>query len=471
GWNLASEAGDKGSPRYSPDGNRIMYTRRVRGEVRLVERPTSGANAEPLDAGAGVVVAPRWLPEKRVVYQFSSATEAPAIVVQEATKEVERAYIPVTNDWTAEEWFVSPDHVDYEISGGLKAGALVFRDKRRTAKLPAAIYLGPAPQRGNTFGYDSTVQALVQGGFAVIVPTLPGTPGYGKKIVNAIKERAGTESEISDLVDLANWARGLEFVDGEQINLVGQGYGGALALLLPGARPGVVDAVAVIDPVTDWDDELDQCDDEFAHWYLTYLRLPSANRGKSALRTPVTFAGVLDLPVQLVGTSRTSIGRSIQLERFAGALDELGVPYVRETSEKESTWQAAGRVAAFLSNPVRPEVTARTEADAVIADAENEGYVIEEVETADIETLILGNQPDEAIVAEAVEDGILTAEQPVAAEVGEIATASEEVEPVEVAAVQVDTNGTEAAAAVPEPKPEPVVVSSNVGRGMRTDEI
>src|SRR5690606_4106880 len=125
------------------------------------------------------------------------------------------------------------------------------------------------------------------------------------------------EAEISDLVDLANWARGLEFVDSSRLYLVGEGYGGALALLLAGARPGVADGVAVIDPVTDWDDELDQADDEFASWYLEYLGLPSANRGKSALRTPTTFAGVLDLPVLLVGTSRASLGRSIQLERFA----------------------------------------------------------------------------------------------------------------------------------------------------------
>ena len=127
---------------------------------------------------------------------------------------------------------------------------------------------------------------------------------------------------------------------------------------VPGARPGAVDAVAVIDPVTDWDDELDQADDEFAHWYLTYLGLPSVNRGKSALRTPTTFAGVLDLPVLLVGTNRVSLGRSVQLERFAAALDELQVPYARETAENESTWQTAERVADFLGAPKVPEKAA-----------------------------------------------------------------------------------------------------------------
>lgn len=468
GWNLASEAGDKSYPRYSPDGSRIMYTRRVRGEVRLVERPTSGATADPLDPGAGVVESPNWLPDKRVVYQFASATEAPAFIVQEAKKDVERLYIPVAGGWTAQKWFVAPEHVDYEIKGGLKAGALLFRTAGDGAR-PGVIMLGPNPQRGNTYAYDSTIQALVHRGFAVIVPTLPGNPGYGKKIVKAMQERAGTEAEISDLVDLANWARSLESVDSTRLALVGAGYGGALALLLPGARPGVVDAVAVIDPVTDWDDELDQTDDEFADWYLTSMGLPSANRGKTALRTPTTFAGVLDLPVLLVGTSRASTGRAVQLERFAAALEELDVPYAREYAENESTWQTAERVAAFLEHPSVPEPSAKAAGEIVDAPAES-AFVIEPLETVDIETLSIGtsNHDDH----DAATPDVVTTEE---LRVTETATAEQLPE-----AMPAPGSPAEAVAEATEPDPEervipvipePIVASSNVGRGMRSDEI
>ncbi len=468
GWNLASEAGDKSSPRYSPDGNRIMYTRQVRGEVRLVERPTSGATADPLDPGAGVAASPRWLPDKRVVYAFSSAKDAPSFVVQDAKKEADRLFIPIAGGWEAQDWFVAPDHTDYEIAGGLKAGALVYRTKSED-KQPAVILLGATPQNGHTFGYDSTVQALVQHGFTVIVATLPGTPGYGKKIVNAFKDRAGTEAEISDLVDLANWTRGLDYVDRSRVYLAGEGYGGALALLLPGARPGAVDAVAVIDPVTDWDDELDQSDDEFAHWYLTYLGLPSANRGKSALRTPTTFAGVLDLPVLLVGSSRASLGRAVQLERFAAALDELGVPYVRETSENESTWQTAERVATFLGAPKQPERAAKP---AEIADSKPEptepGFVIEPVETVDIDSLLIGktngSAPEEPTPDAASTDELRVVEDVAAEKVPE--NLPEPGSPAEVVAESEKLTPGQRI-----PPQEPLPVSSNVGRGMRTDEI
>lgn len=456
GWNLASEAGDKSAPRYSPDGNRIMYTRRVRGEVRLVERPTSGATADPLDPGAGVAASPSWLHDKRVVYQFASATDAPTFVIQDAKKEVARTFIPVAGGWTAQEWFVAPEHAEYEFAGNLKGGALVYRDARETAQMPAVVYMGENPNTGNTYSFDSTIQALVQNGFAVIVPTLPGTPGYGKKFVNALKDRAGTEAEISDLVDLANWTRNLEYVDSERLYLVGKGYGGALALLLPGARPGAADAVAVIDPVTDWDDELDQTDDPFAEWYLTYLGLPSANRGKTALRTPTTFAGVLDLPVLLIGTTRVSLGRSVQLERFSAALDELQVPYSRQLSENESTWETAERVAAFLKHPQAAEKVAQA-ASAADEDVPAEpDYVIEEVRTVDIEALLIGGDEVAPAAAEVIEDVII--EDDVVAD-----------ETILIEEIPVAANGD--TGVEPELDPEAELASSNVGRGMRTDDI
>ncbi|HET9661206.1 MAG TPA: alpha/beta fold hydrolase [Thermomicrobiales bacterium] len=467
GWNLASEAGDKASPRYSPDGNRIMYTRRVRGEVRLVERPTSGATADPLDPGAGVAASPRWLPDKRVVYEFSSAKDAPSFVVQEAKKDVARLFIPIAGGWEAQDWFVSPDHTDYEIAGGLKAGALVYRTKSDD-KQPAVLLLGATPHSGHTYGYDSTIQALVQRGFTVIVATLPGTPGYGKKIVNAFKERAGTEAEISDLVDLANWARGLDYVDRERVYLVGEGYGGALALLLPGARPGAVDAVAVIDPVTDWDDELDQADDEFAYWYLTALGLPSTNRGRSALRTPTTFAGVLDLPVLLVGTSRANLGRAVQLERFAAALDELGVPYRRETAENESTWQTAERVATFLDAPATPEQAVEP-AEAAPAEPTEPGFVIEPVETVDIEALRIGSANGGS--HEDALDAASTDELRVVEDVAAEQVPEDLPEPGSPAEVVAESAELDPEYRIIPPKPELPLTSSNVGRGMRTDEI
>ena len=189
--------------------------------------------------------------------------------MQAAKKDVERLFITVSGGWAAEEWFVPPDHVDYEISGGLKAGALIYRNKREAEAARGDLLRGN-PQDAIRYEFDSSIQVLVQAGSRWSCRRCRERRATARRSSNALKERAGTEAEISDLVDLANWARGLEFVDGSRLYLWAKGYGGALALLLAGARPGAADAVAVIDPVTDWDDELDQSDDDFA-WLVSVV--------------------------------------------------------------------------------------------------------------------------------------------------------------------------------------------------------
>ncbi|MGD9713490.1 MAG: TolB family protein, partial [Thermomicrobiales bacterium] len=101
GWNLASEAGDKDEPRYNADGSRLLYTRGLKGEVRLGERATSGASAELIDPGMGVASAPRWLPGKRVVYRFAPATGGSHFIVQDTKKDAERTILPAPIDWDA----------------------------------------------------------------------------------------------------------------------------------------------------------------------------------------------------------------------------------------------------------------------------------------------------------------------------------------------------------------------------------
>ncbi|HKG27159.1 MAG TPA: hypothetical protein VKB09_16025, partial [Thermomicrobiales bacterium] len=147
GWNLASEAGDKAEPGYSPDGSRILYTRRQGGVVRLCDRGVNAASPELLDPGEGVVSFPRWIPgeEKRVVYLFSPATGAPRLIVQETKKDAERTELPPIVAWESEREFVQPAPFEFETAGGLKLGGLFYRQSSWVAPIPGIIYLGDAP--------------------------------------------------------------------------------------------------------------------------------------------------------------------------------------------------------------------------------------------------------------------------------------------------------------------------------------
>ncbi len=367
-WNLASENGDKADPRYSPDGNRLLYTRIQNGVARLMDRGVNASSAEPYDPGNGVASAGRWIPGsdlKRVLYRYAPATGAPRFIVQEAKKDAERIEVPPAVPWDAGRALVEPVHLEFETWSGLKLGGLYYRQPQWVGRLPAVIFLTDAPHLPRDARFRSPEQALAAAGFAVFAPSLHGTPGYGRKIINLLRDQADTEAEASDLTDAIRTLQAREDIDGHRIALVGWGHGGALALVFAGGRPGHVQAVVAIDPVTDWDQELDHSAEPYRAWHARQLGLPALQPVRHALRTPATFVGAADVPLLLIGTDAAG-SRATQLDALTALLRDLNVAFAQEVSVGETPWTVAARAAAFLRtvlgpNPAPPAEAMRTE--------------------------------------------------------------------------------------------------------------
>ncbi len=368
GWNLASENGDKACPRYSPDGNRILYTRLQHGVTRLMDRGVNASSAEPYDPGNGVASAGRWVPGsdvKRVLYRFAPATGAPRFIIQEAKKDTERVDVPLAVPWDAGRPLVEPVHIEFETWSGLKLGGLYYRQAQWVGRLPAIVYLTDTPHLPRDARFRAPEQALAAAGFAVFAPSLHGTPGYGRKVINLLRDQADTEVEASDLVDVIRALQQREDIEGDRIALVGWGHGGTLALVFAGGRPDHVQAVVAIDPITDWDSELDHGSSAYRAWHFRQLGLPAVQPVRHLLRTPATFIGAVTVPLLLLGTDADA-SRTRQLDSLTALLRELNVPFEQEVSVGESPWTTAARAAAFVRtvvgpNPAPPAEAMRTE--------------------------------------------------------------------------------------------------------------
>jgi dipeptidyl aminopeptidase/acylaminoacyl peptidase len=347
GWNIASEAGDKTDPHYSSDGQRVVYTRLKEGVIRCCERAASSSSAEAVDPGDGVVRSPRFLPDKRVVYLYQPATGAPRFIVQEPKADAERTELPTVVDWAADRNLVTPNHLEVE-SEGRKIGGLLYRMGELSGPSPVVIYLADRPDQPRVAGFNPFAQALAASGLTVFAPSLPGTAGYGRKITNALKERAGSEAEVLDLLGIREALKKVEGIDWGRVAVVGSGYGGAQALLFAGSRPGQVQAVVAIDPIADWDAEFDHADAQLRDWLTRIFGIPATSRGTYALRTPSTFVGVIDAPILIVGTDRAPEGRALQLDELTADMRELELPFEHEVSHGESEWEVGLKSAAFL---------------------------------------------------------------------------------------------------------------------------
>jgi dipeptidyl aminopeptidase/acylaminoacyl peptidase len=329
----------------------VLYTRAQGGFIRCCDRATSAASAVLLDPGDGVVASPRWLPDSRVVYAFATAGQPFRFIVQENKTDAERTDLPIT-DWQPGRTLTEPKPLEIQTGGGTKLNGLLYRTPEAAGLAPGALYLADRPDQAPSARFHAPEQALAAAGYAVYAPILPGMRGLGRTIANSLKDQADTEAEVSDLADIAAKLRNSSGVDAEQIAVVGRGFGATLALLLAGARPGSVQAVVAIDPVSDWEEEFEHADDAWRAWLTQVYGLPLSQRGRYALRTPSTFVGVIDVPLLLLGTEQAPPHRATQLDELTKTLDDLGVRYLRETSA-DTDWQISARAAAFLRDAVR----------------------------------------------------------------------------------------------------------------------
>ncbi|MEJ7839303.1 MAG: hypothetical protein WKF81_10825, partial [Thermomicrobiales bacterium] len=76
--------------------------------------------------------------------------------------------------------------------------------------------------------------------------------------------------------------------------------------------------------------------------------LPRTNPDRYALRTPSTFAAVIDVPVLLVQTANASDGRKQQLDQLTAYLDESDVVWERMDAPDEPIAQTLQRVSQHL---------------------------------------------------------------------------------------------------------------------------
>jgi Tol biopolymer transport system component/dienelactone hydrolase len=347
GWNIASEAGDKSDPHYTSDGQRVVYTRLKDGVIRVCERAASSSSAETVDPGDGTARSPRFLPDKRVVYLYEPATGAPRFITQEPKADAERTELPPVVSWSAGRSLITPRHMEVDVDGR-KIGGLMYRLDEISGPVPAVLYLADRPDQPKAATFDPAAQALASTGLAVFAPSLSGTTGYGRKQTNALKDQAATEAEALELLGIRQALSKIEGIDWGRVGIVGNGHGGTLALLFAGSRPGQVQAVAAIDPIADWDTEIDFTGPEQREWLFRTFGVPATNRGTYAMRTPSTFVGVIEAPVLVVGTDLAPAGRALQLDELTADMRDLEVEFEHEVSHGETEWETGLKIAAFL---------------------------------------------------------------------------------------------------------------------------
>src|SRR5262249_44055391 len=105
--------------------------------------------------------------------------------------------------------------------------------------LPMVIYVhgGPNDERAE-YGYSARLQWLANRGYAVLNVNYRGSPGFGKRFLNAQNLEWGRKMNL-DVVDQALWAAKQGIADPKRIGILGGSYGGYEVLAAMTRTPGV----------------------------------------------------------------------------------------------------------------------------------------------------------------------------------------------------------------------------------------
>lgn len=119
----------------------------------------------------------------------------------------------------------------------------------RENKRPVIVWVHGGPESHVDPFYSPRVQYLVNKGYLLVAPNVRGSSGFGKEYMFMDNGDWGG-GHIKDIVAITEYVKKLDFVDGENVFLIGGSFGGFSVLSLITQYPNVFDAaVDIFGPV------------------------------------------------------------------------------------------------------------------------------------------------------------------------------------------------------------------------------
>ena len=246
------------TPRWSPDGRRLAFVRADEKDGK-VQPPQihvlsmGGGEARAVTTIPRGAANPAWSPDGATIALLqSSPTDTQDLwAVEVASGAVARLTdsLPVGLRGRLS----TPEKIAYPTFDRLTINAYLYRPARQEpgARCPAVLLIhgGPTSQFYDTL--DPLAQHLAQHGYAVLLPNIRGSSGYGKQFEDLNNGDWG-HGDLKDAIAGADWLRAQDWVDGAHVGITGTSYGGCLSMSAVCNAPGQFQAAAPHAGYADW---------------------------------------------------------------------------------------------------------------------------------------------------------------------------------------------------------------------------
>jgi dipeptidyl aminopeptidase/acylaminoacyl peptidase len=188
---------------------------------------------------------------------------------------------------------------------------------------PVVVVVHGGPEAQSTTSWSPTVQGLAARGYAVVVPNVRGSTGYGKRYA-ALDDTTRRLDSVADLAAVHGWLRGAG-LDPSRAALWGGSYGGYMVLAGCAFQPSLwaagVDIVGISDLVTFLQNTADY---RRAHREREYGSL-AADREFLAAASPLRRVEEIRAPLFVVHGANDPRVPLSEAEQLTASLRERGV--------------------------------------------------------------------------------------------------------------------------------------------------
>ncbi|WHT48049.1 alpha/beta fold hydrolase [Sporosarcina thermotolerans] len=213
----------------SPDGDSLSFTLNEGGITRLGIYYPKTQTYELIDSlPDGVIGSMSWLANDSFLFTMKTPTNPGDIwKYTVSTKKVERQTF-IGQSETVGDYWREPELYSYKSFDGLEVPYFFYNQDGDQSK-PAVIYVHGGPEAQSRAEYNPVLQYLVYKGFAVAVPNIRGSNGYGRTFLK-LDDADKRLDAVADLASLAGALVDAHQVVPDKIGIMGRSYGGFMVL-------------------------------------------------------------------------------------------------------------------------------------------------------------------------------------------------------------------------------------------------
>ena len=239
----------------SPSGRYLTYGVNVDARTEVTLRDIEAGKAAELPGlPFGEIRNVRFSADESHIALIVNADNSPSnIHVIDLNEGNTRQLTDALNPEINQEHLVTSEVVRYKSFDELEIPSILYRPHGASADnpVPALVLVHGGPGGQTRTGYRAMVQHLVNHGYAILGANNRGSSGYGKTFYHLDDKRHG-EEDLQDIVYGRKYLESLDWVDADQIGVIGGSYGGYMVAAALAFEPEVFDVGIDIFGVTNW---------------------------------------------------------------------------------------------------------------------------------------------------------------------------------------------------------------------------